>query len=987
MTLDVHSADVLASDLSGSKEETLDDRIQTTTASLTKLPTHPDPDSLAQTYADLSEMLYNRYTEHGLPSDIHDSLSWARKALALSYASDPKLPTRKSDVATCLESIHRLDGNTALIDEAIILQEEAIEILLQRNTSLEDELLQECRYNLCVALDVRFQNIGSQNDLERAIAVNHELIDSSGGATKAHPDITHQLGGAYYDLFNISGDTANLERSLKMLDQALLTAATEQYQEEWSFRQRRIQAAIARCLHRLYTVTGNSAYLTSSIQRMRDAMKMTPSDSVLWADYQSWLGAFLWDMYRHNQEPEYLREAIALERECLLSTPKDHPLLAWRLSNLGQSLRLQYEADDGAGDSDFLLSESIDLQAQAINSGSTASTAWWKHRLSETYLLRFLRKGEEADLREAMKYSVEAVDSYPMDHPEYTAVQMMRARILGEMEAEVEVVLCTFRSGLQCISSLPHMRMECALALSTYAVSQKRFKEALEGYSAALQLMPEVLWFGLEMNDRTVQMSRHNLASIAADAAACSLEAGNTEIAIELLEQGRSLLWSQAVSLDTDVSTLEKEHPDMALRFRKLSTQLRQIWTSKSDFDSESHSPGNIGDRGHRLFIEWRRVVDDVRALPGFDRFLRPPSFSDLKESAREGAVVVLNASPIRMDAMILNMTDPVHVITLPNVQLTELETVAYEAHRGRMRGRPAFRGRGSEDTTEGQSDIDPITWVWDNIVKWIVEPLKRLSPSERIWLCPTGFFTFLPLHAACPSDNALPGLADTFFISYTPTLTSLIRARRARENQVVSGDSVRILAIAQSSSTLEGFQVLDQTSVEIRAIAKHVDSQKLLILENEKATVQRVSSEMLEHRFVHFACHAHQDEEPMESSLHMHDGLLKMSDLVKMQLKQAEFAFLSCCETATGAKKMPDEAVHLAAALQYTGFQSIISTLWSIDDWTAPRVASAVYRELLSDGKPKASRGAVALGKAIRQLKKRKGMAERLVPYIHIGL
>lgn len=37
----------------------------------------------------------------------------------------------------------------------------------------------------------------------------------------------------------------------------------------------------------------------------------------------------------------------------------------------------------------------------------------------------------------------------------------------------------------------------------------------------------------------------------------------------------------------------------------------------------------------------------------------------------------------------------------------------------------------------------------------------------------------------------------------------------------------------------------------------------------------------------------------------------------------------LSACETATGDSEQPDQAVHLAAAMLFVGFRSVIATMW----------------------------------------------------------
>jgi CHAT domain-containing protein len=49
----------------------------------------------------------------------------------------------------------------------------------------------------------------------------------------------------------------------------------------------------------------------------------------------------------------------------------------------------------------------------------------------------------------------------------------------------------------------------------------------------------------------------------------------------------------------------------------------------------------------------------------------------------------------------------------------------------------------------------------------------------------------------------------------------------------------------------------------------------------------------------------------------------------MKLDLKDAVFAFLSACETAKGDTEQPDQAIHLAAAMLFVGFKSIVATMW----------------------------------------------------------
>jgi hypothetical protein len=79
----------------------------------------------------------------------------------------------------------------------------------------------------------------------------------------------------------------------------------------------------------------------------------------------------------------------------------------------------------------------------------------------------------------------------------------------------------------------------------------------------------------------------------------------------------------------------------------------------------------------------------------------------------------------------------------------------------------------------------------------------------------------------------------------------------------------------------------------------------------------------------------------------------LTVLQIAHLDLKQAAFACLSSCESGLGGTVLPDEAIHLAAALQVAGYRQIVATLWSIGDNTAPAIARNFLRgaELLPPG------------------------------------
>jgi hypothetical protein len=124
---------------------------------------------------------------------------------------------------------------------------------------------------------------------------------------------------------------------------------------------------------------------------------------------------------------------------------------------------------------------------------------------------------------------------------------------------------------------------------------------------------------------------------------------------------------------------------------------------------------------------------------------------------------------------------------------------------------------------------------------------------------------------------------------------------------------------------------------------------------------------------------------------------------LIELKLDDAFLAFLSACETAKGDKKQPDQAMHLAAAMLFSGFKSIVATMWyvkgefsmdqhmlirnrAISDIDGPKVAKWFYEELLSKEVVDANSVAYALDYAVAKLRDSGVPPERWAPFIHMG-
>jgi CHAT domain-containing protein len=131
----------------------------------------------------------------------------------------------------------------------------------------------------------------------------------------------------------------------------------------------------------------------------------------------------------------------------------------------------------------------------------------------------------------------------------------------------------------------------------------------------------------------------------------------------------------------------------------------------------------------------------------------------------------------------------------------------------------------------------------------------------------------------------------------------------------------------------MEGTVPLPNAMAETEMIKEKI-ARKIALPKDSGVTSPRrltdILREMEDATVIHLACHGQQDpEEPLASGFMLQDGLLTMSHVIQLKLQKTRFAFLAACESASGDREQPDEAIHLGAAMLFMGVKSVIGTLW----------------------------------------------------------
>ena len=259
--------------------------------------------------------------------------------------------------------------------------------------------------------------------------------------------------------------------------------------------------------------------------------------------------------------------------------------------------------------------------------------------------------------------------------------------------------------------------------------------------------------------------------------------------------------------------------------------------------------------------------------------------------------------------------------------------------------------------------------------------PRSEANPALRIWWCPTGALNSLPLHAAGKYDiPGKPCLMNVAVSSYTPTLSVLLKDITACDERP------KLLAVAQRNAP--NLPPLLNAEQEIKEVGKLAESLlSVTSLKGATADIQNVVDGIAKCHWLHLACHGLQSgSTALDSSFALHDGKLKLSRIMQLSSQDAQFAYLSACETAQGDQGIPDEGMHLAGGLLSAGFPSVIATLWSIEDEDGPAVAKMVYEYLFQGGQPDPSKAAMALHRAVGKLREEGVPAIRWAAFVHLG-
>ena len=800
-------------------------------------------------------------------------------------------------------------------------------------------------YSLAMALKAKYQRTDTLEDLGAYISQLQAAVRIMPKDNPNWSNPFHQLGVAYSHKHQRTGSLDDLQEAIRQFQEGLDRAAKGHKD------QKDLLFGLAAVYNDRYDRTGALDDLERAIQIRESLCNQTSEIYPEWAPNVLALGELYDTRHRRRNAPHDLDKAIQLVQNAVNATPTHNPDRPFRLQALGSVLLQRHRRSQSFEDlrtAIRLLKEALDLTAT-----DDPSLGELSYHLGLAYHHQYYVTSEMTDLDTAVQFSKDSVNKMPEDHPARANYEYILGIILKDVHQRTEksghlyAARIQFENALNRSFSRPLPRFRAGKWLFHLQIEAHEWLSAYETASKAVNLVPLLLSRSLVNSDKQFLISE--VGSLASDAAAVSLLAGKSPYdALSLLESARGIIVGSQSDMRVDLSDLELGHPKLAEEFTALSKQLSSVSAPELDPHSMSRHQGDQRFNASRKVEE---IIETIRDQPGFSRFLLAPLENDLMVAANSGPIIVVTASRVRCDAIIIR-ANKITVLPLPDLQLNDIHDRT-----------KALNSR--------SLDVDILEWLWETIAMPVLEELEyKTAPTgdewPRLWWVPTGSLSKFPIHAAgYHSDGSSNTVLDRVISSYASSLKALMHNRRRQPKSTNLGGQNKALLVA-----MEELQYAPQEVDKVDGICKSMNMQ---VVKLYSCKTDDVLSALKNCSVFHFAGHGlSNSSDPSQSSLLLKDGRLTVESLFQLNLQSQPplLAYLSACGTGRISNDgLLDEGVHLIGACVLAGFQNVIGTLWEVNDLSCVDVAINTYERIQANGMKAESIGE-GLHHATRQLR-----------------
>jgi tetratricopeptide (TPR) repeat protein len=676
---------------------------------------HPDWLDKCTSFAHL---LRNRCQENSDPALLVMWVDIQRQICGVCTLGHPNRAKSVSNLALSIRGLFAQTGDQSLVDEAIELYKEALSL------QPDDYPDPEACHGLAIALVMRFMNTGEASILIEAKDLLRRAMSLQ---PRGHPEfskIRHDLGNVLARCFNITGEESLLAESIDLHREVLSLRPRGD-----SFRDLSCSSLAISLWHR-FNQTGEEFLLAEIIDLQREALSLCPPQHPQRSLSCNNLATSLTTLYKETAEGSLLVEIITLRREALSLRPSGHIYHSTSCCNLAEALEMQFERTG----EESLFIEAVDLHKEALSLQPYGHPERYYTCILLGALLwtRFNKGGDESLIFDAIDINQEAIRSQPPHHPTrwkpitnliriYLDRRFSQHNVAYAIEYLRQVTSLTSSEWPTFLSEVA----ELSSLIDLPSLPPGPLHQLLEFFSAAVDISSRVAGFILDSESqmRYLGGSRH----LGPRAYWCAIACGQPQLGLELMERSRAMIWSQALHMRSP--QLSGAPSELASELEFLLNSINTSRVLRTSASSRQFSSTGQDIR-HKSSVRIYEIIQQIRAMPGHERFMSGLSFEELSQCASRNAVVVLVATEGECHALILRPHKPEPVILrLSSITPDELTTMSLLESSALWRGSSPHVGVhdrriGMRVPSRSQSD-QVLGKLWTTVVKPVLDLIQ----------------------------------------------------------------------------------------------------------------------------------------------------------------------------------------------------------------------------------------------------------------------
>jgi|GEM_PF-1822330 len=306
--------------------------------------------------------------------------------------------------------------------------------------------------------------------------------------------------------------------------------------------------------------------------------------------------------------------------------------------------------------------------------------------------------------------------------------------------------------------------------------------------------------------------------------------------------------------------------------------------------------------------------------------------------------------------ALTLSKTDLQFKEIKKTFPLAEMVSTLAESIQGGNLSRPDYTAHFNEKAQQ-------FTALASSVYQAVFEPIASNLP-KKIILVPDGVLAYVPFDALLVQPVSAgfgdfkthPYLMQAHEISYAYSIAMLLEIKK---KQITTEGVLAMAPVFKdyngSSNTLgQGVQLdsLIYNQSEAQTVRDAIGQGKVLL--GADANKQRFMALAPNFKFVHVATHGVVDQQSgyhsflafSQNQQNPDSNRLYLRDLYRLRL-HAAMVVLSACKTGIGEMKKGEGIISMAYGMFYSGAQSVVMTLWAVDQSSTTEILRNFYKQL----------------------------------------